>query len=198
MTFLQELASLNPFNWSKHEVQSSLEVGTQAPSTPQISLPRHDQKPVIIAFLRHCGCPFAEKILLKLREAADQNPSICFIAVSHSDKPSTEKWLHDVGGTGNVEVLVDDERKSFSTYGLGLSSFWAVLNPSSLRNAMFMGKEEGINIRPTQSGSRWQQAGLFAADGAGVITYAHTAESSDDLGDLDAALKSVNKASGST
>lgn len=126
-----------------------------------------------------------------MKEAAEQNANTQCIAVSHSDKSSTDKWLKDVGGAGKVEVVVDDQRQIFSAYGLGLSSFWAVLNPSSLGNAMSIGKQEGINIRPTESGSRWQEAGMFAVDGPGIVTYAHKAVTSDDLGDLSAALQSI-------
>jgi len=66
-----------------------------------------------------------------------------------------------------------------------------VLNPTSLKNAVNLGKAEGIDIRPTESGARWQQAGLFAADGSGRLIYSRKAQTSDDLGDLDAALKSA-------
>lgn len=111
--------------------------------------------------------------------------------MSHSDQAATEKWLQDVGGSGKAEVVVDHDRQSFSEYGLGPSSFWAVLNPWSLSNAMSIGKQEGFNIRPTESGSRWQTAGLFATDGKGKLTYSHRANTSDDLGDLEAALNSV-------
>lgn len=133
----------------------------------------------------------AEKIFLKLRDAAEKNPAVHCIAVSHSDQAATNKWLQDVGGSGKLRVIVDHDRQSFSEYGLGPSSFWAVLNPWSLSNAISMGKTEGFNIRPTESGSRWQTAGLFATDGSGKLTYSHRANTSDDLGDLEAALMSV-------
>lgn len=111
--------------------------------------------------------------------------------MSHSDQAATDKWLQDVGGSGKLKVVVDHDRRSFSEYGLGPSSFWAVLNPWSLSAAMTIGKKEGFDIRPTESGSRWQTAGLFAADGSGKLTYSHRAETSDDLGDLESALSSV-------
>ena len=133
----------------------------------------------------------AEKIFHKLRDAAERNPGLHCIAVSHSDQAATEKWLQDVGGSGKLELIVDHDRQSFSEYGLGPSSFWAVLNPWSLSNAMNIGKAEGFNIRPTESGSRWQTAGLFASDGTGKLTYSYRANTSDDLGDLETALNSV-------
>ncbi|KAJ9655858.1 hypothetical protein H2198_005395 [Neophaeococcomyces mojaviensis] len=193
MTFQQEIASWNPFSKPQNEVKAVPEIGSIAPSTPHFSFPRGDRKSTIIVFLRHCGCPFAEKTLLTLRETAAQNPDIHLIAVSHSDKSSTEKWLQSVGGSGKIEVLVDDQRHSFAEYGLGASSFWAVLNPWSMSSVFALGKQEDIWNRPTESGSRWQTAGVFAVDGAGKITYSHRASTSDDLGDLNAAVKSVKK-----
>lgn len=117
-----------------------------------------------------------------------------FVGISHSDQPATDKWLKDIGGAGKVEVVVDDRQESFSTYGLGLSSLWAVLNPSSLSAAINLGKTEGYGVRPTESGSRWQVAGVFAVDTNGKVTYSHKAQTSDDLGDLEAALRSVKAA----
>lgn len=57
MTLQQELSSWNPFQKSQHEVKAVPEVGSPAPSTVDFKLPRNDQKPTIIVFLRHCGCP---------------------------------------------------------------------------------------------------------------------------------------------
>jgi len=133
----------------------------------------------------------AEKVFIKLREVAEQNPDIHVVAVSHSDQSSTDKWLESVGSSGKVEVMVDDERQSFAQYGLGASSFWAVLNPWSMTSVFTLGKQENIWNRPTESGSRWQTAGLFAVDGAGKIVYSCRANAADDLGDLSAAVKAV-------
>jgi len=132
-----------------------------------------------------------EKVIVKLREMAEQNPEVQYIGISHSNQLATTNWLQDVGGAGKVEMVVDDSQESFSMYGLGLSSFWAVLNPSSLSAAINLGKTEGYSVRPTESGSRWQEAGIFAVDANGKIVYSHKAQTSDDLGDLEAALKSV-------
>jgi len=33
------------------------QIGHQAPSSPQLSLPCGDGRPAIVVFLRHCGCP---------------------------------------------------------------------------------------------------------------------------------------------
>ena len=39
---------------------------------------------------------------------------------------ATDKWLSDIGGPGDVEVIIDHERKFYGAYGLGVSSLWHV------------------------------------------------------------------------
>ena len=135
----------------------------------------------------------AEKIFKQLRYSAEQNTAIHFIAISHSDQPATDKWVEDIGGPGPVEVLVDPERVIYGAYGLGPSSFWHVLNPWSMNSAFSLGKTDKISVRPTESGSRWQTAGLFAANEKAVIKYSHPAQAADDLGDLNAAISAATE-----
>ena len=116
------------------------------------------------------------------------------IAVSHSDKPSTDKWVESVGGAGDVQVVVDHERKIYALYGLGVASFWHVLNPWSLGAVFTMARQEKIVNRPTESGTRWQTSGVFAVDASGTVKYSHPSQTTDDLGDLEAAVQSVANA----
>lgn len=142
MTFQQEAASwIAPSRLPTSPVPS---IGATAPSISKLQLPTSDKKPTILTFLRHCGCPFAEKKFLTFRAAAFAHPSINFIAVSHSDQSATHKWLEAIGGAENVRILVDNERELFAHWGLGVSSFWHVLNPASLWNVYKLGKEQGI------------------------------------------------------
>ena len=133
----------------------------------------------------------AEKTFLILRKLAQDHRGIQFIAVSHSDKSSTDRWIESIGGDSGVEVIVDNERHIYSQYGLGVASFWHVLNPWSLGSVFKMAREEKIVNRPTESGNRWQTSGVFAVDASGVVKYAHPAQTSDDLGDPEAAVKAL-------
>jgi len=99
-----------------------------------------------------------------------------------------------VGGPGKVEVIVDHERTLYGAYGLGVSSFWHVLNPWSMASVVHLGRSESIWNRPTESGSRWQTAGLFAVVEDGTIEYAHAAVAADDMGDLDGAVQALRRA----
>ena len=189
MSLRQELSSWAfPPSLSKAPLPA---IGSRAPSTPQLSIPAASGKPPLIAFLRHCGCPFAEKTLLSLRSIASSHPSITCIAVSHSDRSSTDNWLAALGGAGNVRVIVDEEREIYAKWGLGVSSLWHVLSPWSMWSVFRLGREEGIWNRPTESGSRWQESGAFAVDGEGVVRWAGRAESADWIPDFEEGLKAL-------
>jgi hypothetical protein len=116
---------------------------------------------------------------------------IRYIAVSHSDEPSTSKWIEAVGGAGQVEIIVDPERTTYGKWGLGVSSFWHVINPWSMSNVLKVGREERIWNRPTESGSRWQISGTFSVDRNGVVRYVQVARAADEIGDFEEALKSL-------
>lgn len=189
MTYRQEIASwLSP---PPVATAPSPSIGSHPPSTPELPFPSNNNKPAVIAFLRHCGCPFAEKTFLRLRSSASAHPDITFIAVSHSDQPSTDKWLEAVGGAGPIQMVVDLGRKVYAAWGLGTLGFWDVLNPAGPWSVYKLGKEEGIWNRPTETGSRWQSSGAFAVDGSGFIRWGQAAPSADWIPDFEEAVNAV-------
>ena len=133
----------------------------------------------------------AEKTFLSLRKIAEARSDVHCIAVSHSDESATDKWLKAIGGAGNVEVIVDHERKLYGQYGLGVSSAWHVLNPWSMSDVFKLAREQQIKNRPTESGTRWQTAGTFALDATGEVKYVQVAQQASDNGDFRKALKAV-------
>ncbi|CAG9944103.1 unnamed protein product [Clonostachys rosea f. rosea IK726] len=165
-------------------------VGDIAPSSPKLRLP--DGKLTIIAFLRHCGCPFAEKTFRTLADVSEEHHDIHCIAVSHSSEEATDRWLPQVGGTWSTDVIVDEERDLYAKWGLGLSSTWHALSPSVLWSAYKLGTGEGIWNRTTESGSRWQMSGAFAVNRFGTVVWAHVARSADDIPDFQQALKALS------
>ncbi|QPH16923.1 hypothetical protein C2857_001663 [Epichloe festucae Fl1] len=164
-------------------------VGAKAPSTAKLPLP-NGQKTIIL-FLRHCGCPFAEKTFKTLAAISDQHRDIHCVAVSHSSLEATERWVPQVGGAWQTEVVVDEGRDLYADWGLGLSSTWHAFNPFSLYSAYRLGTDEGIWNRATESGSRWQKSGAFAVDGDGTVRWLHVSQTANDLPDLNAALRAL-------
>ena len=146
---------------------------------------------VYVRITAHC-LEVAEKTFLQLRRLANSDPGTIYIAVSHSDKAATHQWLTDIGGRGEVQVVVDEDRKIYAAWGLGPSSFWHVLNPMALMTVYHTGKQDGIRVRPTQSGTRWQTAGSFAVDGKGFVAWGRPSERADDVPNLEEARKAVS------
>lgn len=117
-----------------------------------------------------------------------------FVAVSHSDQASTDRWLDSLGGgKGSTELLVDPDRELFALWGLSVSSLWHVLSPWSMYSVYRLGRDEGIWNRPTESGNRWQMAGSFAVDGEGVVRWGGPARQADDMPDFGEAVGAVKQ-----
>lgn len=133
----------------------------------------------------------AEKSFLELRNFANEHQDANFVAVSHSNELSTEKWVLSVGGAGDTQVIVDHEREIYGQWGLGTSSIWHVLSPWSMYNVFKLGKSDNIWNKPTESGSRWQTSGSFAVDKDGIVTWVNVAKAADEIPDITEALKSV-------
>ncbi|KAH7360543.1 hypothetical protein BKA65DRAFT_187750 [Rhexocercosporidium sp. MPI-PUGE-AT-0058] len=192
MTFQQELSSWAPP--TSVAIPPVPEVCTKAPSTSELSFPTQDGKPTVITFLRHCGCPFAEKTFLSLRDLSVKDTSKNYIAVSHSSDSATKNWLSSVSGEGNIRVIVDEKRELYGKWGLGVSSAWHVLNPWSLYAMYTLGKKEGIWNKPTESGSRWQTSGSFAVGQDGAVKWVAVPKAADEVPDFEEAAKALSGA----
>jgi hypothetical protein len=105
-----------------------------------------------------------------MRALAQAHPDMRCVAVSHSDQEATDRWLASLPSPEhntqpNLEIIVDAEREAYAAWGLGISSLWHVLG--SIPGTAKL-KEEGISVRSTESGSRWQTAGNFGVDKEGT------------------------------
>ncbi|CAF3573889.1 unnamed protein product [Fusarium graminearum] len=82
-------------------------IGDKAPvdKTQKLRLGRR----TLVVFLRCVGCA----------------------SVSHASEQATKKWVDLLGGAWSVRVIVDEDRALYAAWGLGTSSMWYVLNPST-------------------------------------------------------------------
>ncbi|PQE30220.1 chitinase 3 protein [Rutstroemia sp. NJR-2017a WRK4] len=174
------------------EVTPAPVIGTRAPNAPKLMLPAAGGRPTVVVFLRHCGCPFAEKTFLELRRLANKHQTIRFIAISHSSRAATDRWVQQVGGAWDISVVVDEDREIYSNWGLGVSTTWHLLNPWTQWAMQKLGKEEGIWGREVDpSGNRWVVGGCWATDGMGTIKWGGVSKTADEIPDLVEACKSV-------
>jgi peroxiredoxin len=144
-------------------------------------------RPVVLAFLRHAGCPFAEATLARLRERAQAHPDVRFVAVSHAPDAATRRWSAAVGGPSDaVELVIDERRALYGAWGLGRSSVSHFLGARSLRAVTQLARQGIRNRHP--AGTRWQTAGTFAIGRDGVVRWVHVPEHAGALPDLEAAI----------
>lgn len=176
------------------ELSAVPKVGDHFPESDQLpQLQSPNGKPVLITFLRHCGCPFAEKAFQSFRSLSDAHPDTTFIAISHSNREDTDEWVVSVGGTGDVEIVVDPERTLYAKWGLGFSSYWANIGPMTMWKALKLGSDELIYNRPTKSGYRWQTAGSFAVDVDGTVRWVYVSRNAPDIPVFEDGLGAVGR-----
>jgi hypothetical protein len=74
----------------------------------------------------------AEKTFIELRRLANKYTRLAFIAVSHSSKKATDRWISQMGGAWSVQIVIDEEREIYAAWGLGVSTTYrtSVENPS--------------------------------------------------------------------
>jgi hypothetical protein len=154
-------------------------VGTAAPELPD-GAPAG--RPLVLAFLRHTGCPFAEWTARELRAAAERDPDIGWVAISHAPAEATTDWAAAVGGLGGATLLSDPERGSYADWGLGRSSLGHFAGRRSLAQVAKLARTGVRNRHP--HGTRWQQAGAFALDAKGTVRWRHLPAHAGDLPDL--------------
>jgi hypothetical protein len=159
-----------------------------APGEPARELPvaLEAGRPAIVAFLRHTGCPFAERTMQLLREAAQGAPEVQWIAISHAPAGDTEEWCEAIGGAGLLTVASDPSRRTYAEWGLQRTNLGHFMGRRSLLAVGELAREGVRNRHP--AGTRWQSAGTFALDGAGIVRWRSLPAHAGELPDLDAAL----------
>ncbi|KAH7632222.1 hypothetical protein B0T09DRAFT_337398 [Sordaria sp. MPI-SDFR-AT-0083] len=183
-----------------HEVAPAPQVGGRAPQSEQIRFP--SAKPTVILFLRHCGCPFAEKAFRILTALSVSHPNLHFLA-----------W--------EADVIVDESRALYAQWGLGTTSTWYAYKPWALWNTYKLGVAEGIWGRKEKpraasvgsnssddhsgdgkgmsvhertggtysSGSVWQMGGAFAVDRMGFVRWVGVPQDASEVPDLKRAVE---------
>jgi alkyl-hydroperoxide reductase/thiol specific antioxidant family protein len=165
------------------------EPGEQARELPEPGLA--GDRPAVVAFLRHTGCPFAEQTAVLVRDAAASEPDVDWVVVSHASARATARWRDAIGGLPGVGVLVDPGRIHYATWGLGRTSLSHFMGRRSLGDVARLARQGIRNRHP--DGTRWQRAGTFAVDEDGVVRFGHVPAYAGDLPDLDAAVEALRR-----
>lgn len=179
------------------------EVGDVAPERPRMGA----GEPRVLLFLRHVGCAFGERMLADIREAAQAFPDVQFIAIAHGEPEAATAWCEELGFTrvhvenagqagtadewcrdpeaDNLRMFVDENRELYADWGLGLGGIDHLLNPRVAASKLRARLDGYVDREP--SGTRWQQAGMFAVDPDGTVRARHVAAYAGDLPDIEVA-----------
>ncbi|KAK4194740.1 hypothetical protein QBC40DRAFT_213009, partial [Triangularia verruculosa] len=165
-------------------------VGDRAPSLgPTVTFPT--EKPVLVVFLRVCGCPFAEKTFTNLTTFSTTHPEITCIAVTQSPPAETDDWVISLGGAWSVTVVPDPELKLYRAWGLGENRSWYDWFVENLKvpltsptNVTSLDHTTGHGRRYT-GGSKWQQGAGFGVDAGGVVRWVWVGGRVDEVVDFE-------------
>lgn len=135
-----------------------------------------------------------EKLFLNMRSLANRHTSIHFIAISHCTQQATDEWLRKVGGSWNIDMIVDQSRELYALYGLGISNWGHLLNPRNGYNQVMLGKKEGVwGQQVGEGGCRWQTGGALAVDERGLVKWGGPMKSVDEAIDFEEACKALGR-----
>ncbi|KAI1873904.1 uncharacterized protein JN550_003173 [Neoarthrinium moseri] len=142
-------------------------VGDLAPLDRDRKIQFGGGKKVVVLFMRCVGCAFAQKSFLALRALANRHQgSLHCIAVSHSSPEATRKWIDLLGGSWNIEIIVDEDRALYAAWGLGLGTVWSMFNPTTQREAWkekgWLGEKVATSIARTETWDKQLKGGAPA------------------------------------
>lgn len=164
-------------------------LGARAPALPPLG---ELEGPVVVSFMRHVGCPFAEATVRSMSEHVERNPEIGWIAVSHAGLEATDRWCAAVGASRHIRLVIDERRHSYAAWGLGATSLGHFMGRRSLRAVAQLARQGIRNRHPV--GTRWQSAGTFAVDERGAVVWRHVPAHAGDVPDLAQAIEALGAA----
>ena len=178
-------------------VQPFPEIDSPAPALRDLTF----DTPTLIAFVRHCGCPFAEKEVRLLAEQASENTQLRIVIVQHSPEQETKEWFERVRGhelfpdEGKKVVLISDpKRECYAAWGIGELGWGGMVNADIMRTLHKNKVQEGLDItKGDWSNYRWQNSGGFAVDGQGKVKWRKLAKDSSDVCDYAEAAASLGQ-----
>jgi hypothetical protein len=95
-SYIPALKSILP--QTSPSVSSPPAIGDAAPApVGSIDLTRGNGTPTLVAFVRHCGCPFAEKEVQLLGAESRKHEKLHVLIVQHNDEATSKQWFEDVG-----------------------------------------------------------------------------------------------------
>lgn len=151
------------------------------------------ERPVLVTFLRHAGCPFCREALASIAQARSELEKRGIgIALVHMADDATILPLVSRYGLADVDRFSDPERRLYRACGLSRGSLTQVLGPKVWWRGLMVALLGGHGFGPVV-GDVLQMPGVFILHrGRIVASFQH--RSSADRPDLAALLKDCDSA----
>ncbi|PWN87457.1 hypothetical protein FA10DRAFT_288878 [Acaromyces ingoldii] len=153
--------------------------------------------PHLVAFVRHCGCPFAQAEVESLGRALKAHPNVRIVIVSHSSDEVVKDWFERVGKANfpdeakDVRLVADPKFELYASWGIGQMGYSGMLNSDMIKSLKELAAQ-GIKNTETGEGSyRWQNSGGFAVDHGGKVQFSKLASHAGDTVNYEEAVKTV-------
>jgi hypothetical protein len=156
-------------------VCAALNIGDCAPELSNIEFSSNS---ILVVFLRHVGCPFAENMIKQVRNWSAVNSDTEIVVVSHGDEKSTHQWLASIGGLGSSKLIIDVKREIYGNWGIGYSGLMHFLGHKSLFAVLKL-IFKGIKNR-SASGTRFQKSAIFLIKNNKII-WSHVNDSAEQI-----------------
>lgn len=189
-----DLQTLLPRSEAYPEVKKLPQPGDRA---PELLDENWTTAPHLVAFVRHCGCPFAQAEVESLGRALKAHPNVRIVIVAHSAEDVVQDWFDRVGKSNfpseakDVRLVADPKFQIYANWGIGQMGYSGMLNTDMIKNLRALASQ-GIKNTQTGEGSyRWQNSGGFAVDHGGKVQYAKLATHAGDTVDYEEAVKTI-------
>jgi thiol-disulfide isomerase/thioredoxin len=134
------------------------------------------EKPVMLVFLRHTGCPFCREAMAdiqKQRSDIERTTQIVFVHQAPEDQANAAFFA--AAGVADIPRVSDPQRNLYKAIGLKRGSIWAIFGPYiwfRSMQAMLSGRKLGRLI-----GDVFQMPGVFIVHHGKVVGgYKHKSQ----------------------
>jgi hypothetical protein len=135
------------------------------------------ERPTLLVFLRHFGCPFCKETIAGLREAAARDPSYPPVLFFYQGSPIAgrtflrRQWPE-------VRAVADPEASFYESFGIGRAGLLQMFHPGVVP-VLLRARAAGLPEGEGSGGDPRRMPGLFLARGAEIL-WSHRARHQAD------------------
>jgi peroxiredoxin len=149
------------------------------------------QRPAVVVFVRHLGCPFCREEAARLKRDAPRfaaaGAEVVLITMSPPEDAAEFRKRFDLP----FSVLSDPDQRAYQAFGVPRGGIMSYMGPRTWGPGLAAVLKYGVGV---PVGDVTQLSGGYVVDTHGAIRYAHPSKHSVDLPNHDELIAAVNEA----